>query len=205
MTSRRARKHLQPPRRPPTGPVPRWGTGCRRGAAGGRSFGSHSPAPPAAPPTGPVPDGGTGCRRGAARGRAFDWGFRLASRRLPSLGPLPPEARPRREQAVVAAKGDGWDAAAASMGRGGRSRKRRLNLSGSRLGRSLCRAQYHVPVRVVYGGSRSPPWDVRLSTPPPRRRFRRRDGRRVARRVPGTYRGAPVRRVRRPRPARIPA
>jgi len=46
---------------------------------------------------------------------------------------------------------------------------------------------------------------VRLSTPPPRRRFRRRDGRRVARRVPGTYRGAPVRRVRRPRPARIPA
>jgi hypothetical protein len=58
--------------------------------------------------------------------------------------------------------------------------------------RSLCRVQYPVPVRVVYGGSRSPPWDVRRR----RRRPRPASGpetvgsRRVGSR---TYRGAPGR------------
>ena len=192
MTYQKARKKAYAPSRRPH-PVVRSpdGTGRRGRATGGRIR---------PPPGRPVPrrdrspegDGGRSVDRSVDRsiGRVasgLDGRFpRRAS--APGVALVPPE-------------GD----SAASTGRGERSRKRWLNLSGSRLERSLCRAQYHVPVRVVYGGSRSPPWDVRLSTPPPRRRFRPRDDRRVARRVLGTYRGAPVRRVRRPRPARIPA
>ena len=50
MTSRRARKHLQPPRRPPTGPVPRLGDRLPEGGGGGAIVRFAFPGPPRRPP-----------------------------------------------------------------------------------------------------------------------------------------------------------